>query len=283
VTNSFPHVRVPVVPSRHLENGSFEIEVRKKSVWVTRQKSAAEHVSLDQLKEMHAIDSAIQQGAFGDVKFKVLTAASENLFCLGGDLALFLKCVEERDRDALAEYALLATKSVWVNSSGFGARQVNSVAVVRGEAQGGGFEVALSCDVLVAERGAHFGFPETIFGLFPGMGAELLLATRVDAEVAKRLIMHARRYSAEFLYEIGIVDMLVEPNHGFATATLITEDPRTLETFERRISRARELRYSSLVELVERWVDRALNLSQHGQKAMRVLLRAQEKRCRRDS
>jgi DSF synthase len=245
--------------------------------------SATEHVSLDQLKEMHAIDSAIQQGAFGDVKFKVVTAESANVFCLGGDLALFLKCVEERDRDGLAEYALLATKSVWVNSSGFGARQLNSLAVVRGEAQGGGFEVALSCDVLVAERGAHFGFPETIFGLFPGMGAALLLATRVAPEVANRLIMHARRYSAEFLYEIGIIDILVEPNHGFATAAMIVEDPSTLKEFERRISRARELQYSSVVELVERWVDRALELPQRGQKAMRVLLRAQEKRRSRDS
>ena len=283
MTNAFPHVRVPVVPSRHLKNGSFEIDLREKSVWVSRQESAAEHVSIDQLKEMHVIDSAIQQGAFGDVKFKVVTAACASLFCLGGDLALFLRCVEDRDRDALAEYALLATKSVWVNSSGFGARQLNSLAVVRGEAQGGGFEVALSCDVLVAERGAHFGFPETIFGLFPGMGAELLLATRVDSEVAKRLTMHARRYSAEFLYELGVIDILVEPNHGFATATAITEEPRKLETFERRILRARELRYSSLVELVERWVDRALNLSQREQKAMRVLLRAQDKRRQRDS
>ena len=283
MTNSFPHVRVPVVPSRPIENGSFEIDVRRKSVWVTRMESAAEHVSLDQLKEMHAIDSAIQQGAFGDVKFKVVTAESANVFCLGGDLALFLRCVEERDRDGLAEYALLATKSVWVNSSGFGARQLNSLAVVRGEAQGGGFEVALSCDVLVAERGAHFGFPETIFGLFPGMGAALLLATRVAPEVANRLMMHARRYSAEFLYEIGIIDILVEPNHGFATAAMIVEDPSKLKEFERRISRARELQYSSVVELVERWVDRALELPQSGQKAMRVLLRAQEKRRSRDS
>jgi len=205
------------------------------------------------------------------------------LFCLGGDLALFLSCVVERNRDALTEYALLATKSVWINSSGFGARQLNSLALVRGEAQGGGFEVALSCDVLVAERGSYFGFPETIFGLFPGMGAELLLATRVDREVAKKLTMHARRYSAEFLHELGVIDFLVGREEGLATATAIIEDPNKLQPLERRVSRARDIRYSSLVETVERWVDQALNMPQRSRKAMQVLLEAQEKRRRRIS
>jgi len=283
VTNSFPHTGAPLLPSRHLESGSFVIDVHEKSIWITRRASAQEHVSFEQLKEMHAIDSAIQQGAFGAAKFKILSAESPNLFCLGGDLALFLECIDGGDREALTGYALAATKSVWINSSGFGARQIGSIAVVRGEAQGGGFEVALSCDVLVAERGAYFGFPETIFGLFPGMGAELLLATRVDAGTVKRITTHARRYSAEFLFEIGIVDVLSERGRGLETAAELSLNPDRLGQFQARISLAREIRYSSLIDVVEQWVEQALRLPQRSRKAMRVLLGAQEKRRERNA
>ena len=281
--NSFPRAGAPLSASGHLENGSFATHVHEKSVWITRRAAAEEHVSFDQLKEMGAIDGAIQQGVFGEVRFKILSAESANLFCLGGDLSMFLECIEAGDRDTLTDYALAATKSVWVNSSGFGARQIGSIAVVRGEAQGGGFEVALSCDVLVAERGAYFGFPETIFGLFPGMGAELLLATRVDEETANRIAMHARRYSAEFLFEIGIVDVLANRDCGPETAAALIRNPDRLGQFKPRISRAREIRYSSLIEVVERWLEEALSLPQRSRKAMRVLLDAQKKRRLRDS
>ena len=60
---------------------------------------------------------------------------------------------------------------------------------------GGGFEAALAGNVLVAERGTRLGFPEVLFGLFPGMGAYTLLRRRVDAVTAEKIILNAKNSS----------------------------------------------------------------------------------------
>src|SRR3546814_13167359 len=59
------------------------------------------------------------------------------------------------------------------------------VALVDGDALGGGFELALACQTIVAESGVQMGFPEVLFGLFPGMGAYSLLSQRGSPKVAE--------------------------------------------------------------------------------------------------
>ena len=56
-----------------------------------------------------------------------------------------------------------------------------TIALVQGEALGGGFESILSFDVVIAERDARFGLPEAMFGLFPGMGAHSFLSRRLGS------------------------------------------------------------------------------------------------------
>ena len=57
-----------------------------------------------------------------------------------------------------------------------------TISLVRGNALGGGFEIALSGDVIIAERSAMMGFPEILFNCFPGMGAFQTLSSRVGLE-----------------------------------------------------------------------------------------------------
>ena len=63
----------------------------------------------------------------------------------------------------------------------------------------------LSFNVIIAERGAKFGFPETLFGLFPGMGAYSLVSRRIGAALAEEMMLSGRCYSAEEMKEIGLV------------------------------------------------------------------------------
>jgi enoyl-CoA hydratase/carnithine racemase len=60
-------------------------------------------------------------------------------------------------------------------------------------------------DVIIAERGAKFGFPENIFGLFPGMGAYSLVARRVGAAFAEEMMLGGRIYTAEEMKDVGLV------------------------------------------------------------------------------
>jgi enoyl-CoA hydratase/carnithine racemase len=86
---------------------------------------------------------------------------------------------------------------------------VPSIAAVHGYALGGGLELALSCDLIVADESAILGLPEVSVGLVPGGGGTQLLTRRIGWGRAADLIFTARRIDAEEAYRLGIVDRLV--------------------------------------------------------------------------
>lgn len=130
---------------------------------------------------------------------------------LGGDLRLFRDLIARRDRHGLELYSRKATDAIFHHAAN--SADVMTFSLVQGTAMGGGFEATLAGNVVVAERGARLGFPEVLFGLFPGMGAYTLLRRRVDCATAK-IILGAKNYTAEELHRMGIVDVLCEPGEG---------------------------------------------------------------------
>ena len=254
------------------------------TIWCARTDDAMASVTLAQLKEAKAIDEKISAADYGSLRFKVLSSRQTGVFSLGGDLAFFADCIETGNRAALAEYAVLAARAVWCNVSGFGRRRVQSIAVVQGEAQGGGFEAALSCNTLIAEKGTRFGFPEPLFGMFPGMGGELLLRSRIDADLSHRMARSTNRYTAEFLHEIGVVDYLVAPGQGIAFArgllAQITGAPDGVaarKLTERQTALDR-IAFSELLESVESWTKCAFELTPRNLRSMRYILEAQSRK-----
>lgn len=256
----------------------FEIERKGSAIWCTRRGEADAHVSFSQLEATLALDQSLLRGNLGAIKFKIIVSAQPGIFSLGGDLAFFLRCIEQGDRASLSAYGLLAARAIWANLSRFGPRQICSIAVVEGEAQGGGFEAALSCDILIAERGAFFGFPETLFGLFPGMGGATLLKSRLDESVADKILQGANRYSAEFLFDIGVVDHLVPRGDGRKLAENLTSLKASPHIDKVRRVRRAALTFGQLATEVDHWVDTALVLTERNLRAMRYLLGAQRRR-----
>mgnify|MGYP002682632289 CR=1 FL=1 len=90
----------------------------------------------------------------------------------------------------------------------------HSIALVQGDALGGGFEMALSTDYLIAEEHSSFGFPEIMFGLFPCTGAMGLLSARIGARKAERMMTNKKIYSADELYDMGARGILVTDIHA---------------------------------------------------------------------
>jgi DSF synthase len=138
------------------------------------------------------------------------------VFNLGGDLRLFSRLIREGDQAGLLAYATACVDVVYNNIVGLGL-PILTISLVEGDALGGGFEKALSTNVLIAERGTRFGLPEVLFGLFPGMGAYSLISRRIGSAQAKRMVLSGRVYCAEELYELGLVDVLSEPGEGRQT------------------------------------------------------------------
>lgn len=92
------------------------------------------------------------------------------------------------------------------------------IAAVEGFALAGGLEIALSCDLLVAAKGARLGIPEAGVGLFAGAGALLRLPRRVPYGLAMQLALTAQPITAEDAHTHGLVDRLAEPGEAVATA-----------------------------------------------------------------
>lgn len=93
------------------------------------------------------------------------------------------------------------------------------IAAVNGFALGGGFELALVCDLIVASEAAHFGLPEPTLGLVPGGGGTQRLPRIVGTNRAKEILLTGRRLNAREAYEWGIVTV-VAPAHEEMRAAL---------------------------------------------------------------
>lgn len=245
-----------------------------KTVWASVARTAPPYVTPQLIAEMGHLSAQIRAGAYGALRHRVISSRKNNCFSLGGDLQLFLSLISVGDRDGLFTYGKAAIDEVWSSVTGCGLKDLVTIALVNGEAQGGGFEAALACHVLVAEEGCHFGFPEALFGLFPGMGGLPLISRRCGHDVAKRMMQKSNRYTAEFLHEIGIVDYLVRTGTGIEFVKELVR-ANTIPCFALRQQQLRSLSYSQLLESVDEWVTCAMTLSGKHQRSMRYFVEAQ--------
>lgn len=88
--------------------------------------------------------------------------------------------------------------------------QIPTIAAVAGYALGGGFELALMCDIVVASQTAVFGFPEVNLGIMPGMGGTQFLTRAVGAKVASEILMTGRFVKADEALKLGLVNYVMQ-------------------------------------------------------------------------
>ena len=93
-----------------------------------------------------------------------------------------------------------------------------SVAAVHGFAFGGGLELALACDLRVAERGARLGLPEMKLGVLPGAGGTQRLPRLIPPAIAKQMILTGEPIDAERAHALGLVNELAEPGEVLSAA-----------------------------------------------------------------
>lgn len=217
------------------------------------------------------------------LRFLVLGSRAPGVFCFGGDLELFQRLIRERDRTALAQYGYKCVEILQRNMLSLDL-PILTVGLVEGAALGGGFEALLSFDYIIAERGATFGLPEVLFGLFPGMGAHALLSRKLGSAMADRLIVSNETYTAEKMYDLGIVHQLAEPGEGLqACRTFIDKSERRhagLVNARRAMKVTRPVTLEELKRIVDLWADAALQLREQDLKVMSRLAAAQSRLAR---
>jgi DSF synthase len=241
------------------------------------------------LSEARAIQKLVR-GWFGDhgdaeppLRYLVLGSRVPGVWNLGGDLDLIAALIRDRNRTALRAYAHACCEVGYTNATGLGFDlPIISVALVQGDALGGGFEAALSSNLIVAERSAKFGLPEILFNLFPGMGAYSFLARRIAPGLAERVIMSGEMYSAEQLYAMGAVDVLAPDGHGLNALYDFIGRGGKRHGALRALYRARRMvstvTFEEMTHIADLWVEAALKLDDSGLRRMTRLVAAQDRR-----
>ena len=213
--------------------------------------------------------------------YLVLGSDINGVFNLGGDLDLFSKYIREQDRDGLMDYAAHSIDLVYQNLTHLG-ENLTTISLIQGDALGGGFEAAVSANVVIAERGTKVGLPEVLFNLFPGMGAFSLLSRKIGFAEAEKMILSGGLYSAEQLYEMGVVDILAEKGEGeVAVYRYIKSKNRSMNSF-RSMQQVKDIcnqiSYQELIDIGSVWADAALNLTEKDLRMMERLVRRQTSR-----
>jgi enoyl-CoA hydratase/carnithine racemase len=144
----------------------------------------------------------LQAAASPNAWVVILAAAGEKAFCVGADL---------KERQGLDDAGWMRNRILMRGLfDSLRALPQPTIASVFGYALGGGFELALNCDLIVASDDAVFGLPEVRVGIVPGGGGTQALVRRLGPARAKDLIFTGRRIGAEEALALGLVARVVE-------------------------------------------------------------------------
>jgi DSF synthase len=269
-------------------NLEAELDSRNDTFWCHMKPVGRPSYTHDLMKDIGEMQFSIatafakvSSGAPKPFSWFVMASAVPGIFNLGGDLGHFARLIREGNLEALRHYGHIAVQAIYRNTIAFGV-PVITVALVEGDALGGGLEHALSFDLIVAERSAKLGLPEILFNMFPGMGAYSFLSRRMDRARAEAMILSGRVYTAEELHTMGVVDVLAEDGKGRqAVEDYIAGHNRKFNAHQatyRARRRVNPVTLDELTDVVDVWAEAALNLKAADLKKMDRLCAAQDRR-----
>jgi DSF synthase len=265
-----------------------KIDFEQRIYWAAMRASRHPMITMELLQDMMCVQESVRvimeegnREQHQHLEYFVAGSQTPGVYNFGGNLAYFADCIRRRDREGLREYAYACIDVVYGNAMAFHT-PVITIALVQGDALGGGFECALSFDVLIAEKSAKMGLPEVLFNLFPGMGAYSFLSRKIGTAAAEKLIMSGTVYTAEELHRLGVVDILADDGQGEnAVRDYIARNRRKHNAHKamyRSKRRINPLTYEELRDIVDIWLDAAMELGEQDLRKMTRLVEAQGRR-----
>ncbi len=150
------------------------------------------------------LDDAISEAISNATTKAIVIEGKGKAFVAGADIGFFIKCIKQGKLDDIVSFTSYGQEVL--NKIDDSPKQV--IVKMDGLALGGGLELALSADVIVATKKAKMGFPETGIGIYPGLGGTQRTSRFVGPEIAKYLIFTGRILSVEEAKEIGLIDYI---------------------------------------------------------------------------
>jgi enoyl-CoA hydratase/carnithine racemase len=197
---------------------------------IMNRPKALNALSTDQVRRL--ADATSKLAADDQISVVIISSAVQRAFCVGADL---------KERRGVTNDDLRQQRRVF--QEGFQeirALPMPMIAAVDGFALGGGFELALCCDLIIASAAATFGLPEVGLGLIPGEGGTQLLPRRIGLNKAADLLLTGRRVGAEEALRMGFVDRLVPAGQARTSAhelayEMATKSPISLRAAKRAL------------------------------------------------
>jgi len=180
------------------ENVVLEIEGPLAILKVNRPKAlnALNSATLEEI-----LSAARELDAAPEIRVVIVTGGGDKAFIAGADIVEM--------KDMTPTQAVAFSHRGHIALSALENMQKPVIAAVNGYALGGGFEVALACDIIYAAEKARLGFPEVTLGIFPGFGGTQRTAKLVGPAKAKELVLTGKVITAQEAYDIGLVNKVV--------------------------------------------------------------------------
>jgi DSF synthase len=268
------------------------LDPNTKSIWCYLRPNGPPSFTPAMIRELMVLHRSIQALAASQgpdeeplIQYYVQASQIPGIYNMGGDLSFLTDRIRSRDREAIRRYAYGCVDAVYHIAVGFDSGVV-SVGLLQGDALGGGLEGALCCNFIIAERSVRIGLPEILFNSFPGMGAYSMLSRRLDSVRAERMIFSGRIYSAEEMYDLGVIDLVVDDGYGEPAVRKYLSDSRkhgARQAIYRARQRANPLTLSELRDITDMWVETTMRLTDADLRRMSHLQSAQARRLRRDA
>lgn len=170
-------------------------------------------VTVQLTKTLDRVLRAIEEDA--GVRVVVVTGTGDRAFCAGSDVSEF-----ESLHGRVGEGKLLLEKAVYRRLANL---PMPTIAAIQADALGGGLELALCCDLRVADAGARLGLPEVRLGVMPGSGGTQRLPRIVGIAKAKEMIFTGQILTAEEAAGIGLVNHVARPGETLQDAGELAE------------------------------------------------------------
>lgn len=263
---------------------ALHYESNESTLWCEMNGSQIPCFSPSLLAELSQLRDNLQHrkiSEYKDLQYLIFSSAIPDVFNLGGDLEYFTQCIKSSDRKKLNRYAHDSVDLGYFCHNLYN-ENITSIALVQGSALGGGFEAALSCHILIAEEQARFSFPEINFNLFPGMGAFTYLSRKTSIKQAEEMIISGKTYSANELFDYGIVDKVVKKGEGKEATFEFIKNHRPKQLARIAIEKAKShvmpITLSELYAITDIWVDATLTVSSKSLEIIQRVIKAQKRR-----
>jgi enoyl-CoA hydratase/carnithine racemase len=171
-------------------------------------------LSLDELEKfVQALDD-LQDDAHTLIIYSELKAG----FCAGADLRELYRRSQELERNEAAQCVRDYLERIHRALNAIDASPLTTIAAVHGVTFGGGFELALVCDLIIADKMARFCFPELRLGLIPGFGGIPRLKRDLGNAIVRDLLLTGRSFNATRLQQVGLVSQVVGEGESLRVA-----------------------------------------------------------------